>query len=296
MNKNILNNFLNLSINRRKRISSRNFFLRLITNPDMFSQSILSIILSKFNLCIPCKTYTFWGKRMKIFIPEVVSSEIRRYGYIEDSVASFIINYCHKGELVIDIGSHFGFFALLMSEVVEDKGSVHCFEPTPSTFSVLKKNTALNKNIVINKNAVFDKNVEVELNDYGLASSAFNSIKETRQKKYYARSIGSKIKVKAIKLDDYVISKKLKPTLIKIDAESSEHLVLKGMDYILSELKPILCIEFGDLGVKGVLQSREIINYLIENYGYKTYVMNAGKLKKHKLQDKYSYINLFFKK
>ena len=62
-------------------------------------------------------------------------------------------------------------------------------------------------NIIINKNAVFDKNIEIELNDYGLASSAFNSIKETRQKKYAAKSIGTKIKVKAI-------SEKLKTILL----------------------------------------------------------------------------------
>ena len=68
------------------------------------------------------------------------------------------------------------------------------------------------------------------------------------------------------------------------------------MDYILSELKPNLCIEFGDLEIKGVLQSREIINLLINEYGYKTYEMIGGKLKFHKLRDKYSYINLFFKK
>ena len=294
MNKNRLNNFLNLSINRRKRITRKNFFVRLISNSDMFLQTILTFALSRFNFCITWQTYTFWGKKMKVILPEVVSSEIRRYGYIEDSVASFIINYCNRGDLVIDIGSHFGFFALLMSEVVEDKGTVHCFEPTPSIFSVLKKNTNLNKNIIINKNAVFDKNIEIELNDYGLASSAFNSIKDTRENKYTAKSIGAKIKVKAIKLDDYVISKKLKPKLIKIDAESSEYSVLQGMDYILSELKPNLCIEFGDLDVKGVLPSREIINFLIEKYGYKIYEMNGGILKKHKLKDKYSYINLFF--
>lgn len=296
MNKNRLNNFLNLSIERRKRISSKNFFRRLISYPDMLCQTLLTFILSKFNFYLPLETHTFWGKKMKVVIPEVVSSEIRRYGYIEDSVASFIINYCDRGDLVIDIGSHFGFFALLMSDVVEEKGSVHCFEPTPSTFAVLKKNISSNKNIIINKNAVLNKNIEIELNDYGLASSAFNSIKEARKNKYAISSRASKIKVKSIKLDDYVISKKLKPTLIKIDAESSEYSVLKGMDYILRELKPKLCIELGDLEVKGVLPSREIINFLNKEYGYKTYEMKAGKLKYHKLQDKYSYINLFFKK
>jgi hypothetical protein len=92
-----------------------------------------------------------------------------------------------------------------------------------------------------------------------------------------------------------VLSQKLKPTLIKIDAESSEYKVLKGMHYILSEIRPILCVELGDLNVDNVKSSREIINFLIERYGYKPYEISNGKLKKHKLREKYGFINLFFK-
>ena len=47
---------------------------------------------------------------MKVILPEVISSKLRRFGFIEDSVASFIINNCSKSNTVIDIGSHFGFF------------------------------------------------------------------------------------------------------------------------------------------------------------------------------------------
>ena len=53
-----------------------------------------------------------------------------------------------------------------------------------------------------------------------------------------------------------VLSNKLRPSLIKIDAESSEYRVLKGMDYILNKIRPILCIELGDLNVDDVKSSR----------------------------------------
>ena len=107
---------------------------------------------------------------MKVILPEVISSELRRFGFIEDSVASFIINNCSKGNTVIDVGSHFGFFSLLMSEVVGNDGNVHCFEPTPSTFSILKRNVFNMKNVFINQKAVLDEETEIQLNDYGLAS------------------------------------------------------------------------------------------------------------------------------
>ncbi len=295
MNKNSLNNFLNLSIKRKNKLTKISFFSRFIFYPDMLLQSIFCFFLSKFNFSFPYKVKTFWGKRMKVILPEVISSELRRFGFIEDSVASFIINYCYKGNTVIDVGSHFGFFSLLMSEAVGNDGNVHCFEPTPSTFAILESNVFNIDNIFINQKAILDKDSEIKLNDYGITSSAFNSINNSREKKSIHSLNQSKVSVKAIKLDDYVLSKKLKPNLIKIDAESSEYKVLKGMHYILNEIRPILCVELGDLDVENVKSSREIINFLIERYGYKPYEIKNGKLKRHKLREKYDFINLFFK-
>ena len=296
MNKNRLNNFLNISIKRKNKLIKMNFFSRFISYPDMLMQSILCFFLNKFNFSLSYKIKTFWGKRMKVVLPEVISSDLRRFGYIEDSVASFIINYCSNGNTVIDIGSHFGFFSLLMSEVVGQDGAVHCFEPTPSTFSILKSNVFKIENIFINQKAVLDKDAEIKFNDYGLTSSAFNSINNSREKKSIYKLNKSKVSVKTIRLDNYVLSNKLRPTLIKIDAESSEYKVLKGMDYILHEIRPILCVELGDLDVSNVKSSREIINYLIQRYGYKPYEIINGKLKPHKLREKYGFINLIFKK
>ena len=67
------------------------------------------------------------------------------------------------------------------------------------------------------------------------------------------------------------------------------------MHYILKDIRPILCVELGDLDVDNVKSSREIIDFLIEGYGYKPYEIINGKLKKHKIREKYGFINLFFK-
>ena len=295
MNKNSLNDFLNLSLKRKSKLTKMNFLSRFIFYPDMLMQTIFCFVLNKFNFSFPYKIKTFWGKRMKVILPEVISSDLRRFGFIEDSVASFIINYCSRGNTVVDVGSHFGFFSLLMAEVVGNDGNVHCFEPTPSTFSILESNVSKLENIFINQKAILDEDSEIKLNDYGLTSSAFNSINNSREKKSIHKLNQSKVSVKAVTLDDYVLSNKLKPNLIKIDAESSEYKVLKGMHYILNDIRPILCVELGDLDVDNVKSSREIIDFLIEGYGYKPYEISNGKLKKHKLREKYGFINLFFK-
>ena len=149
MNKKSLNNFLNLSIKRKNKLTKMNVFSRFIFYPDMLMQSIFCFFLNKLNFSFPYKIKTFWGKRMKVVLPEVISSDLRRFGFIEDSVASFIINYCSRGNTVVDVGSHFGFFSLLMAEVVGNNGNVHSFEPTPTTFSVLESNVSKIENIFI---------------------------------------------------------------------------------------------------------------------------------------------------
>ncbi len=296
MKKSIFQNLLNQSIKRKKLITNKNFISRLFFNSDMLIQTLICYFLRKQNSFFLIKTKTFWGTKMNVVLPEVVSSDIRRFGFIEDSVASFIINFASEGDCLIDIGAHFGFFSLLMADIVGQSGSVHSFEPTPSTFLVLKKNIKNKDNVFINNNAIWNYATEIEFNDYGLASSAFNSINESRDKKYYSTHPKEKIKVKALKLDDYVRGNNIVPQLIKIDAESAEYQVLKGMDYILSKMKPLLCIELGDLGINGVISSRKLIEFLMNNYSYKPYEIKDGKLSLHKLKVNYRYTNLFFKK
>ena len=257
----IFQKLLDFSIKRKKIITNRSFILRLFFNPDMFIQTLFCFLLrwQKKNFLI--KTRTFFGKKMNVVLPEVVSSDIRRFGFIEESVASFIINFGSEGDCLIDIGAHFGFFSLLMRDIVGETGSVHSFEPTPSTFFVLEKNIKFESNIFINNNAVWNLNTDIELNDYGLSYSAFNSIHESRDNKNNEKVPKKRIKVKALRLDDYVREHNLVPKLIKIDAESAEYQVLMGMDNILSNFHPLLCIELGDLGINGVLSSKKIIEF-----------------------------------
>ncbi len=39
-----------------------------------------------------------------------------------------------------DVGAHFGYYSLLASTLVGKAGAIHAFEPTPSTFEVLRRN------------------------------------------------------------------------------------------------------------------------------------------------------------
>ena len=138
---------------------------------------------------------------MLVVLPEVVSSDIYRFGFIEANVARSIIKFVSKNDVVIDVGAHFGFFTILMAEIVGSKGEVHSFEPIPSTFNVLKRNADFCQNIKINKQAIWRNNDHLYLNDYGLNASAFNSYRESRG---VSNKVKNRLKVRAINLDEYI--------------------------------------------------------------------------------------------
>lgn len=89
-----------------------------------------------------CKTELFFGKTMTVVLPEVISQQIYTYGLFDEIVTGMVLRAVRAGDIVLDIGAHFGYFTLLFAHLVGESGHVVSFEPTPSTFSVLMKNTA----------------------------------------------------------------------------------------------------------------------------------------------------------
>jgi FkbM family methyltransferase len=235
---------------------------------------------------------TFWGKNMKVILPEVVSSEILRFGYIEEAVAASIIKHVEVGNTAIDVGGHFGFFSLLLSERVGESGEVHVFEPIPSTFAILSENCTGRPFIKTNM-AVWNKEEKITLRDYGLSYSAFNSIRDPRIENHQKTFNAKSVMIEATTLDSYVAGHRIKPDFIKIDAESAEFEVVLGMDQILRDIKPVVSIELGDLGVDGATNSRTIVDRLVA-YDYQPFEWCNGVFIKHVPTSNYPYSNLLF--
>lgn len=100
--------------------------------------------------------------------------------------------------------------------------------------------------------------------------------------------------MKARKIDDVLKGKKFKNlNFIKIDAESSEIHVLKGMIETLKNYKPNIIIEVGDFEVHGVPKSKEIITWL-EQMNYSPYEIHNGEIVSHIVRERYEYCNLLF--
>ncbi len=68
---------------------------------------------------------------------------------IIDGVRELQVTECVKkeikeGEVIVDIGANIGYYALLESRLVGEKGVVYAIEPAPGNFVLLEKNIKLN--------------------------------------------------------------------------------------------------------------------------------------------------------
>lgn len=260
----------------------------------MLYSKILEFITILFKNTIRIKTKTFWHENMLVLIPEIVSLSIYRFGFFEEGLTRMVLEYLKPGMTFFDIGAHFGYFTLLASVIVGNEGQVHSFEPTPSSFDVLKTNVSNKGNVFLNNNAVFSKKKIISINDYGTKYSAFNSIYNARIPQNIRKKLKvEKYKVETISIDEYVENNGVVPDFIKIDAESAEHEILVGMKKTINRFHPIITIEVGDMDVEGVPTSKKLINFLIQR-GYKPYEFKDGKILHHNLKKRYQYDNILF--
>lgn len=279
----------------RVALASDNKLSRFIRNP-------FSILRRKFILSLAKatgKTFevrirTFWDKKMVVIPPEKLSVELFRYRFYDKKLTSILLKLLKSGSVFIDVGAHIGYFSLLASEIVGPKGLVAAFEPTRSIFSILKKNTKTNENILINNLAVFSNNGEKEFHDYGIEYSMFNSIYTARLEKDAAEKLIYKsYRVKVVSLDSYVSKYSLNPDIIKIDAENAEFDILNGMEMLLSEVRPVIVLEIGDIAKDGIASSDDCICYL-EERGYTPFELMDGRVSQHMPRERYGYCNLLF--
>ncbi|MBN1979287.1 MAG: FkbM family methyltransferase [Anaerolineae bacterium] len=238
------------------------------------------------------ETETFWGEKMNVLLPTAAWS-LLAYGFFEAGLTTMALEHVGQGQVFYDIGAHFGYYTLLAHRLVGPGGQVHAFEPTPSTHAILQSNAAGRDNVFLNGCAAFCECTVLPFHDYGPTYSAYNSFRKARLGGLVRAPEPTTIDVQTTTVDEYVKSTQAKPDFVKIDAESTEMEVLKGMEETLAERKPIVSLEVGDMDVPGAPRSRDTISHLLER-GYCAYEYRGGRIVPHQLRDRYAYADILF--
>lgn len=162
----------------------------------------------------------------------IESSIITNHTY-EPEVIKEIKYNLNSGSNFIDGGANIGFFSLIASQIVGSTGRVIAFEPTPSTFSFLKKNIMVNniKNIIVSRKGLSssEKKLPFVLTNNAEANSILLEDNET------LKNEDKIIKISTISIDKFCEENNFKNIdLIKLDVENHELEAIKGARKILS--------------------------------------------------------------
>lgn len=248
----------------------------------------------RYQIAYRVKGKTFWGDEIFLVYPEFVSTSILCKGFYEEGLTTMVLEYLIPNMIFCDIGAHFGYYSLLASHIVGERGHVHSFEPTPSTFSILRQNIKGKGNISINNCALFSEKRDILLVDHGPLYSGHNSITRSRCNPNVLKNLAlQKIIVQAIPFDQYMRDRDIHPDFIKIDVESAEYEVLLGMKETINRFHPIISLEVGDNDLGAIKPSCELVLYLLRQ-GYDAYEYDGKNIVRHKLKKRYKSDNLLF--
>lgn len=206
-----------------------------------------------------------------IFLDKNDSLRLSIRGEWDVSEAKIMEDLIKEGDVVVDIGANIGYFTLILSKLVGERGHVYSFEPDPENFYLLKKNVEVNSihNVTLINKAVSDITGDVEF---------YSNIDDTSMSSLYKLTKShTSIKCKSIKLDDYFKDIKKKIGFIKIDVEGAEGFATNGARSFFEKNKDIKMIT-------------EIVPPLIEKsgFGHKNYIEMLKQLgfKLYKIDEK----------
>ena len=156
-------------------------------------------------------------------------------GTYELPVQECLARELEPGDIFYDIDANSGFFSLLSSKCVGDKGHVFVFEPLPDNIDTIKSQLKLNQvtNTTLIEAAVSDSEGKIKFCESSHASTA--RIKRPDDN-------GTAVTVKTLTIDKFIKTER-PPDLIKMDIEGAELKAFKGAKQLSNQNPPKLPIE-----------------------------------------------------
>lgn len=189
----------------------------------------------------------------------------------EDPMLEAFVAALKPGDVVYDVGSFVGWYAIPAADEVGPQGAVVAFEPVPDTAQVLRKHLGLNM--------VADRIRLVEAacsNTTGEVFMPVHSIKETNlasgnglldvhpQKDLKA----DMIPVSTLRLDDFWRGSDRAPNILKIDVEGAELWVLEGAEVILRKARPLVFMELHEFAWKWFGTTEKSLRAFLKSVSY----------------------------
>ncbi len=186
-----------------------------------------------------------------------------------------------EGDVFLDVGANIGLYTMMAAKRCGDTGQVIACEPHIGNAFSLMKNCQLNGVSDRVRILVSALSASSGFDDFnydslipGTSMSQFGSTLDDKGQEI--NPVLAELKY-GVQLDDLIASNRIPvPTIVKIDVDGNEELVLEGMESLLTRNRPrSLQVELGPRNMQGV-------NAILERYGYQSvqrHDTEAGKKK-----------------
>jgi FkbM family methyltransferase len=190
--------------------------------------------------------------------------------YFEAGPIERLQEFIPSGSLVIDVGANVGFFSVRFAEWVGRSGEVIAIEPEDRNYQALIS--------ALKRKGLSGRVRALKAVAAATAGPMFLEINQLHPADHKLSRDGTGIAVEAVRLDDLVQDKgALKPSLVKIDVQGAEMLVLQGAPDILRLAAPALFIELDEEGLQRFGASVSAILDHLSQRGYEPYwLMRTG--------------------
>jgi FkbM family methyltransferase len=198
----------------------------------------------------------------------VITPIILATGSWEPHETAWFLRCVKPGDTIVDAGANVGYYTLIGSRLVGDRGKVYAFEPEPVTFELLRKNVELNglTNVMLEQKALSDGKGTLKL---------FIAEQNKGDHRIYQPQGESRpsVEVEAVRLDEYFKDHKRGIDFIKIDTQGAEGRILGGMTGLFEGRSdgPTIFMEFWPFALKQMGTDAGPLLETLRSYQYTFY-------------------------
>jgi FkbM family methyltransferase len=184
--------------------------------------------------------------RYKFFVPTDdvgFGANVLLDGYWESWLTRFMARTVRRGGTVVDVGANFGYYSMLLADLVGPEGRLYAIEPNPATARLLRRSLSLNgfsaRTIVCEVAAGASDDMTASL--YVPAGEPKNAAIVAAAP---AGGQGGETHQVAVRTLDSLLRVEQRIDFVKIDAEGAEEAIIAGMTRLCAFRPPPMVLEF----------------------------------------------------
>jgi FkbM family methyltransferase len=205
-----------------------------------------------------------YGARAVVFVDDYVGRAMYVWGEHDPKITSVLDAVLSPGDTVLDIGANLGTVSLFACKKVGETGHVHCFEPQPLVAQCLRMSIMING---YRQGTVHECGLSNQSGSAEMAILQAGNLGTAAIVSEAVQSSTAKIRVRLENADEYIRALGCqRVSLVKIDVEGHEEVILGSMRDWMQEMKPSVVLFECFVGKDGFWAERVV--GLLAGWGY----------------------------